>query len=161
MIYKLQRLYTEKDKPEKEVRKPEAKYNSYNSVEEAKKGVREFKYSMDKGLAGNTHVEVDGKKYTREQVDNIVKTMNQNIEELEKDEKLRAKLERQKVRKDKFNKAKGKVVDWAKRNKKGLIIGGSVLAAGTGATIVGSKIHKKKKQNKIKEDVRGYSDVED
>ena len=71
------------------------------------------------------------------------------------------KPEKQEARKEKFNKAKDKTVKWAKKNKKGLIIGGSVLAAGTGAAIVGSKIHKKNKQNKIKEDVRGYSDVED
>lgn len=167
MIYKLQRLYAEKDnnstKPEKqEKKKTDAKYKSYNSVDESERGVREFKYSKDKGLAGNTSfTDEDGERYTRERLDHEVETMEKNIEELRKDEKLKAKLKRQEARKEKFNKAKDKTVKWAKKNKKGLIIGGSVLAAGTGAAIVGSKIHEKNKQNKIKEDVRGYSDVED
>ena len=163
MIYKLQRLYADnKDKPDGEKKRTDSRYVQYNSAEEAERGAKEWKLAMDKKLAGNTSfVDENGQRYTRERIDNEFKTQMNNANELRKDEKQKARTEKINNVKAKYNKAKGKVVGWAKRNKKGLIIGGSVLAAGTGAAIVGSKIHKKNKQDKIKEDVRGYSDVED
>jgi len=183
MIYKLQRLYAEKDKPQGNNNKPQGnksqgkqypeyvapkittvdKWDIYETPEQARKAVEKEYLEESKKMMGNTHTRdlKTGERKTSESLRKTYEAKMDSINKYEEQLKKVKKLEKQEARKEKFNKAKDKVVNWAKKNKKGLIIGGSVLAAGTGATIVGSKIHKKNKQNKIKEDVRGYSDVED
>ena len=172
MIYKLQRLYAENNNSQKPKKnKPEYvaprvtidEWNSYKTPEEARKAVENEYLNESKRLMGNTHTRdwETGERNTLDSLNRKRDAKLASIDAYEEQLKRKKKLERQQVRKEKFNKAKDKTVNWAKKNKKGLIIGGSVLAAGTGAAIVGSKIHKKNKQNKIKEDVRGYSDVKD
>lgn len=177
MIYKLQRLYTENNNSQKPKNnkpnnsKPEYvapritidKWGSYETPKQAREAVEDEYLRESKRLMGNTHTRdlETGERNTLDSLNRKRDAKLASIDAYEEQLKRKKKLERQEARKEKFNKAKDKTVKWAKKNKKGLIIGGSVLAAGTGAAIVGSKIHEKNKQNKIKEDVRGYSDVED
>ena len=84
-----------------------------------------------------------------------------NFKEAERQKRRVERLEKWDTKKAKFKQAKEKAGLWIKRNKKPLILAGSGLAIGTGAAIVGSRMRKKDEQNDIKEDVRGYSDVED
>ncbi len=135
--------------------KPERPTKKYKTPGEARKAVEKERLEELSNLGGNTSYRNNlGERRTLENINKEFDTKIQGINAWEREQNKQN-------RKAKYNKAKGKVVGWAKRNKKGLIIGGSVLAAGTGATIVGSRIYKKNKQDKIKENVRGYSDVED
>ena len=183
MIYKLQRLFadssnnnkkgngggkpsnppTQPQKKEYVAPKVTIKQKKYKTPDEAIKGIqKEYrdKLPMFDGEASIHNLET-GKRETLESLQKETEAKLEIAKEWKKQENARKREERANKIKQKIEKATKKTKDWAKKNKKGLIIGGSVLAAGTGATIVGSKIHKKNKQNKIKEDVRGYSDVED
>lgn len=186
MIYKLQRLFADNNnqqsskkngkgggKPNNPPEQPQKKeyvapkttikQKKYKTPDEAIKGIeKEYrdKLPMFDGEASMHNIET-GKRETLESLQKERDAKLEIAREWEKQEKARKREERADKIEQKIEKATKKTKDWAKKNKKGLIIGGSVLAAGTGATIIGSKIYKKNKQNKIKEDVRGYSDVED
>jgi len=169
MIYKIQRLFSDgggkkkkgtPDKPQYEA--PTANIETYNNFgADTKKGreaVEKQRYEELKLLNGNASVRdpKTGERITEQSSRAKYETKLKNIDELEKYQKKMKRQEKIDKAKQKVKNATDKTKAWTKKNKKGLIIGGSVLAAGTGAAVVGSKINKKNKENKIKKDVRGY-----
>jgi len=169
MIYKIQRLFSKKDKGQENNQqqtqqasqgntepKPK-KTERFKSIEEAQKA-NDKKY-LDELAEINGHtasVDESGKRRTLSQIKAEHDTRTETINAYKQELKRQKRQEKIDKAKQKVKNATDKTKAWTKKNKKGLIIGGSVLAAGTGAAVVGSKINKKNKENKIKKDVRGY-----